>query len=169
MTHDVKQWLGEIKNLQQKLVEAHRERDEAYASAANWRSLYETEAKQRRTEANLSKQAIEELSLKIQQLESSQEFAPLEGNLPEALQEHIHKLESVEALQQELAHALMECDRLTNALKAEQRQHEQTRRGLTSALGDTMDLLTQERSHRGNSSSNGGAVGAIASRESTLE
>ena len=53
---DIKQWLAEIKALQQKLAQANQERDEAYASAANWRSLYETEAKQRRTEAVLARQ-----------------------------------------------------------------------------------------------------------------
>jgi hypothetical protein len=33
MTQDVRQWLAEIKHLQQKIAEACQERDEAYANS----------------------------------------------------------------------------------------------------------------------------------------
>lgn len=35
MSQDVRQWLLEIKALQQKLAEVNQERDQAYTSAAN--------------------------------------------------------------------------------------------------------------------------------------
>ena len=70
MTQDVRQWLAEIKTLQQKLTETQKERDEAYASAANWRNLYETEAKQRRTESRLAQQAIGSLKEELQSLQA---------------------------------------------------------------------------------------------------
>ena len=50
MSQDVTQWLAEIRTLQRQLADVRQERDQAYASAANWRRLYETEARQRRTE-----------------------------------------------------------------------------------------------------------------------
>jgi hypothetical protein len=53
-----------------------------------------------------------------------------------------------EELRSALVRALMECDRLSRLLKAEQTAHSQTRQALTSALGDTVDLLTKERSTR---------------------
>ena len=61
MTYDVSQWLAEIKTLKQQLAEATQEREQAHASAANWRQLYETEAQQRRSEFNLAQQTIEQL------------------------------------------------------------------------------------------------------------
>jgi hypothetical protein len=43
MTYDVSQWLAEIKALKQQLATASQESEQAHASAANWRQLYETE------------------------------------------------------------------------------------------------------------------------------
>lgn len=61
----VQQWLAEIKGLQQKLLEVQQEREQAYASAANWRNLYEIEAKQRRAEAQTSQAAIAALQAEL--------------------------------------------------------------------------------------------------------
>jgi DNA-binding protein H-NS len=41
--------------------------------------------------------------------------------------------------------ARAEADRLHEALSAEQAAHEQTRKSLTTALGDTVELLAQSR------------------------
>ena len=50
MTQEITRWLTEIRTLQQQLEAARQERDQAYQSAANWRQLYDAEAKQRRAE-----------------------------------------------------------------------------------------------------------------------
>ncbi len=163
MTHDVQQWLGEIKALQHKLADAHRERDEAFASAANWRSLYETEAKQRRADAKLAQQRLDELQEQLTQRVDVVSAARLDAARLQAAQPNVAQPgiddspdeeplvedaagDGVDALKTALTQALEECDRLAAALQAEQQQHDQTRQGLTSALGDTMDLLTKERS-----------------------
>jgi predicted RNase H-like nuclease (RuvC/YqgF family) len=151
MTHDIRQWLAEIRSLQQKLTAAYQERDEAYAGAANWRKLYETEAQQRRTEANLAHQTIETLQAELQHLREP--FQSLENSSTQIskIQQKVGQLSTPEELKQQLMKALMECDRLTQALKAEQADHAQTRKTLTAALGDTMDLLTTERTARNGS------------------
>lgn len=152
MTQDVRQWLAEIKKLQQKLLEVQQERDEAYTGAANWRKLYETEAQQRRTEANLARQSLETLKAELQALRSipqpSTAHHTEDGVAQHAeLQQQLAQLTPAD-LQYRLAEALLECDRLTNLLKEEQEKHGQTRKGLTTALGDTVDLLTKERAVR---------------------
>jgi chromosome segregation ATPase len=151
MTQDVRQWLAEIKKLQQKLLEAQQERDEAYTGAANWRKLYETEAQQRRTEANLARQSIETLKAELQALRSTPPSTVHPSGDADSqrseLQQQLAQLTPTD-LQYRLAEALLECDRLTNLLKEEQENHAQTRKGLTTALGDTVDLLTKERAIR---------------------
>lgn len=147
MTQDVRQWLAEIKLLQQKLITIQQERDEAYASAANWRSLYETEAKQRRTEATLAQRTIDSLKAEIQRL---QEIPLAEDNTEASalIQAEVNQWQNVDDLKVALVKTLMECDRLSRALKSEQTAHAQTRKALTTALGDTVDLLAKERAAR---------------------
>jgi DNA repair exonuclease SbcCD ATPase subunit len=156
MTEDVRQWLAEIKSLQQKLVKAQQERDEAYASAAKWRSLYETEAKQRRTDTNLMKQAIATLQAEIEQLQQPS-VLPTESNTENLseIEQQVAQLSSTEELQEQLTAALIdrdrygrEVDRLNQVIKTEQAEHTKTRKNLTTALGDTVDMLTKERSGR---------------------
>ncbi|MBW4522875.1 MAG: hypothetical protein KME16_24825 [Scytolyngbya sp. HA4215-MV1] len=143
MNHEVTQWLAEIKSLQQQLAETQREREEAYASAANWRKLYETEAQQRRTETTLSRQMLESLQVEIQQLRGiTQTEVSDTTSLPE-VQQVVAQLNTVEALQAKLTEALLECDRLQQALKAERLEHAQTRKSLTTALGDAVDMLSK--------------------------
>lgn len=148
MTQDVQQWLGEIKHLQKKLEEAHQERDEAFASAANWRSLYETEAQQRRTETALSQGAVAELKAAAQKLQAGSPSVASSARVPTAIQAEVDSLETPDDLRQRLIAALIKCDRLTQALSLERASHEQTRKSLTSALGDTVEMLTKERASR---------------------
>jgi chromosome segregation ATPase len=145
MSQEVKQWLTEIKLLQEKVVAAQQERDEAYASAVNWRNLYETEAKQRRAEAKLAQQAIDSLKHKLQLLQMLPQSSEPEVDLLATIQAEVEPLQNPDELQGFLVRALAECDRLTRSLKAEQAAHAQTRKDLTSALGDTMKLLAKER------------------------
>lgn len=156
MIQEVKQWIDEIQILQQKLTEAVQEREEAFASAAKWRILYETEANQRRTEANLARQNANTLKTEIQQLQlpmmgfdSKPEFA--RGHSPEIQQaaQQIEKpVNGIEDLKAKLLQAGVERDRLIQALKDEQAHHTQTRQALTTALGDTIENLTRERAAR---------------------
>ncbi|MDX2213582.1 MAG: hypothetical protein SFY66_09855 [Oculatellaceae cyanobacterium bins.114] len=147
MTQDVRQWLAEIKHLQQKVVETCQERDEAYAGAANWRKLYEREAQQRRTDATLAAQTIDALKaelIELQRLPQAQDKAPVDVAV---MQQQVDQLDGAE-LKQKLLDLMVECDRLSQALKTEQESHTQTRNSLTIALGDTVDLLTKERAAR---------------------
>lgn len=144
MTHDVSQWLAEIKALRQQLADAQQEREQAYTTAANWQRLYETEAQQRRTEANLSRQAIADLKQEIQQLKG---MATIEGSAttePAMIRAEVDKLQTVAELQAKLVEALTDRDRLIQALKIEQSNHAQTRKGLTTALGDAIDMLSKD-------------------------
>ena len=70
MTQDIRQWLNEIKALQQQLTEVVRDREAALESAAQWRQLYNTEAQQRRAEAKLNQQTI--AALQAQNSETSE-------------------------------------------------------------------------------------------------
>jgi adenosine deaminase len=145
MTNDVTQWLAEIKALKQKLVEAEQACEQAYASAANWQRLYETEAQQRRTETQLSRQTIADLKRVVQQL---QERSLLVGNPAAeltAIRAEVEQLQTVPELRERLIAALAERDRLLQALQTEQENHAQTRRSLTTALGDAIDLLSKEQ------------------------
>lgn len=147
MTQDVRQWLAEIKNLQQKIVEIGQERDEAYAGAANWRKLYEREAQQRRTDATLAEQTIASLKAELEELHNVPPLHQQGGRDGDTLQHQVEQLNGNE-LKQKLVEVLLDCDRLSQALKAEQENHAQTRDSLTIALGDTVDLLTKERATR---------------------
>jgi DNA repair exonuclease SbcCD ATPase subunit len=149
MSQDVTQWLAEIKALKQQLAEAQQQQQQAYASAANWQRLYETEAQQRRTEANLAKQTIAELQQKLQKL---QNYTTSEASTSDTIASHqseVAEINSVEDLRARLLETLAERDRLLQALKTEQTNHDQTRRGLTTALGDAIDLLSRHRGERG--------------------
>jgi seryl-tRNA(Sec) selenium transferase len=160
---DVRQWLLEIKALQQKLAEVNQERDQAYASAANWRRFYETEAQQRRTEARLAQQQIEMLKAELQRLQQLPQPIVGDGITESAIQEQLEQLQNPLEIKETLVKVLMECDRLAQSLKAEQADHAQTRRSLTTALGDTVNLLAKERATRDQTKSgtpitNGSAV-----------
>lgn len=152
MIQEVKQWIDEIQILQKKLTEAAQEREEAFASAAKWRSLYETEAKQRRIEANLARQNANALKVEIQQLQEP--LMGFEDNSETFTKSRTLEIQAVKSgdsivdLKAKLMEAWVERDRLIQALKAEQAHHTQTRHALTTALGDTIEHLTQERAAR---------------------
>jgi DNA repair exonuclease SbcCD ATPase subunit len=142
MTQDIRQWLAEIKSLQQKLVEVQQEREQAYGSASNWRNLYETEARQRRAEAEIAEAKIADLQ---SQLVAQAPPLPSAENYEMALRQQVEQWQTIDQLQSQLLQVLLERDRLAQALQTEQQAHEQTRQDLTTALGDTMELLTKAR------------------------
>ncbi|MBD2520223.1 hypothetical protein H6G93_35840 [Nostoc sp. FACHB-973] len=138
------QWLTEIQTLKQQMVELQHDRDAAWESAQKWRQLYNTEAEQRRTDAQLSQQAIASLKADLHKLQGI-ETGTLPATAVPAIQQEIEQLQSVEELQAKLIAAIKERDRLLQALKTEQDSHAQTRQSLTTALGDAIDSLTRER------------------------
>ncbi|MDQ2100641.1 MAG: hypothetical protein QQW96_23725 [Tychonema bourrellyi B0820] len=152
MAQDVRQWLDEIKRLQQQLTEVSRDRDEASESAAQWRQLYNTEAEQRRNDAKLTQQSIANLEAQIQQLQT---FSPIVSEGDEAgsaRQQEVEQLQTVGELKAKLVVVMEERDRafeqikqLTQALKQEEARHAETSKNLTSALGDAVDLLTKAK------------------------
>ncbi|MCC5605332.1 hypothetical protein LC612_00600 [Nostoc sp. CHAB 5834] len=146
MNQDLTQeWLTEIQTLKEQMAGLQSDRDTAWESAQKWRQLYNTEAEQRRTDAQLSQQAIASLKAELYKL-SCLEMETLAAGTPvTAIQQEIEQLKSVEELQAKLIAVIKERDRLLQALKIEQDNHAQTRNSLTTALGDAIDSLTQER------------------------
>ncbi len=145
MSQDIPQWLAEIQTLRQQLAEAHQERDRAYASALNWQKLYEAEARQRRTDAALAQQTLEELRQQLAQRQNSPISQNLGDTLVSPMPTEIEQLSDPAELKQRLVAALQSCDRWKQALEREQDQHAQTRKSLTLALGDAIDLLSKGR------------------------
>jgi myosin heavy subunit len=139
------QWLTEIQALKQQLAELRQERDDAWESAQKWRKLYNTESEQRRSDSQLSQQAIASLKLQIQQMRGIEEGLLNETTTDEVIQREIANLNSLEEWQGKLIATLKERDQLLQALKTEQENHAQTRKNLTTALGDAIDGLAKER------------------------
>ena len=145
MVNEVSQWLAEIQTLQQKLRELGQERDQAYASAANWRRLYESESEQRRSDSESSQRRLRTLAHELEMFKQGSHAGETSRDLEQTLAQ-VEQVESLEDLRSQLIDALTLNDRLSNALKAEQSAHEETRQNLTTALGDTIDLLAKEPS-----------------------
>lgn len=142
------QWLGEIQTLREQLAEQQRDRDTGWESAQKWRKLYNTEAEQRRTDANLAQQAIASLKTEIRQLKGLESGILVDGKATTVAQEEIQQIQSLAELQAKLIVIMKERDRLLQALKTEQENHAQTRNSLTTALGDAIDGLTRERNKK---------------------
>ncbi|MEM8641245.1 MAG: hypothetical protein AAGG51_20875 [Cyanobacteria bacterium P01_G01_bin.54] len=145
MSEEVVQWLAEIRSLKTQLAEAQRDRDAAQVSADHWRSMYNTEARQRREEAQAAQQRLADLE---QQLEQLQEPTPKPApNAPKvaAFASELAPLKTEAQLRSKLIELLYERDRAHEALKKEQKNHRHTRQNLTAVIGDTMDQLTRLR------------------------
>ena len=150
MSQDLtKQWLGEIQALKQQLAELQRDRDAGWESSEKWRKLYNIEAEQRRTDLQMSQQAIASLKAEIQKRQGIDEGTLAQTTSATAIQQEIAQLGSLEDLQSKLITVIIERDRLLQALKIEQDNHAQTRQSLTTALGDAIDSLTRERATGG--------------------
>lgn len=154
-THITQQWLAEIEALKQQLVEQQRDRDAAWESAEKWRKLYNTEAEQRRSDADLYRQTIASLKAEIQKLKGIDTTAlPNSLNIA-AIQQEVAGIKTLDDLKAKLIAVIQERDRLLNALKTEQENHAQTRKSLTTALGDAIDSLAKER----------GGIGGVVVKE----
>jgi DNA repair exonuclease SbcCD ATPase subunit len=141
MVNDVSQWLAEIRTLQRQVVDLTQERDQAYASAANWRRLYEAEAQQRRQDAEQHQERVQQLQQELDAFQGE----PTSDLALAQWQAQVDGAQSVEELRSQLLNALQRCEQFSQALRLEQTSHEQTKNSLTAALGDTIDLLAKER------------------------
>ena len=144
MTQDLTQkWLTEIQSLTQQMTKFQRERDEAWESSQKWRQLYNTEAEQRRADAKLHQEAIASVKAEVQKFSGIN--AEPGTDITTAIQQEIAQFNSIEELQTQLIEIIQERDCLLQALKLEQENHAQTRKSLTTALGDAIDSLARLR------------------------
>jgi uncharacterized coiled-coil DUF342 family protein len=148
---DIVRWLTEIQSLQRQVAELKQERDLAYASADNLRSLYDTEAQQRQRDTLAAQSTIKRLQKALEALQSPQLQSPQTetserfSSEVSSIQSGVQNIRSIEQLQTQLIATLTQCEQLKGQLKAEQEAHAQTRENLTAALGDAVDLLAKER------------------------
>ena len=145
MTENVTKWLTEIRTLQQQIANLTQERDQAYASATNWRRLYESEAQQRRRDAEQQQQQLEQVQQSFDNLRRA--YQPADEQELQDIQQQIAAIHSVETLRSQLKAALEKCSQLAQALTIEQAAHTQTKDSLSNALGDTIDLLSKQQAN----------------------
>lgn len=150
MNQDVRQWLEEIKRLKQQLAEAQRDRNAAQDSADSWRERYNTEAQQRRQDAQRHLEQIGQLRGELERIKSISPPVPNELQVRVAVRQEIEQLKSLDEIKGKLIEVMLDRDRsyeqihqLRQALEQEKNAHEHTRSSLTTALGDTVDLLTK--------------------------
>ncbi len=161
MNSDTLQWLTEIQALQHQVMALQRERDAMAATAQRWQKLYETEAQQRRSDAAAAQSTIAQLQADLAAQSPIKGTWEMGSEASEAilalpwlaeLQARCDRAQTLADAQTELKGLLLTCAKLqqqvaqlSHDLATEQAAHQQTRKTLTLALGDTIDLLTQER------------------------
>jgi predicted nucleic acid-binding Zn-ribbon protein len=141
---EVVQWLNEVKLLQQQVKDLNLELTNATQTADAWRSRYEVEGQQRRSESIQAQTTITRLTEQVTQLLAQPELSTELGDDSIALQ--IKGLINLSDLQSKLFDVWTERDKAIAALKAEQIAHEKTRKDLTMALADAMEVLTPRKS-----------------------
>ncbi|MGC9527317.1 MAG: hypothetical protein ACP5D7_17425 [Limnospira sp.] len=150
MTGNVRQWLDEIKRLREELGQLQRDRDTAIESADQWRERYNTEAQQRREDARRNRETIAQLQAELERLQEKFGLPKNELLTRVTAQREVEGLHTAEELRARVVDVTLERDRareqlrqLTEALETEKAAHLETRNSLTTALGDTMDLLAK--------------------------
>jgi len=137
MSKEVVGWLNEVKDLQQQVKAARAAEQSAYASVDNWRKRYEIEAEQRRTETLAMQNTIALLRAELDCLKNQ----PIASDIE--IEADIAQLQTVADLQAKLIEVWSDRNQLAQALKAEQLSHAQTRKNLTTALGDAVDMISK--------------------------
>jgi hypothetical protein len=143
--HLTQQWLAEIQFLRQQMTELRHQRDEAWASSQKWCQLYNIEAEQRRTESQSAQQMIATVQAKLHQMQGRDVGVDIEVTSVASIQAEISQITTLEELHFKLITLTQERDHLLQALKIEQESHAQTRKSLTTALGDAIDSLAKAR------------------------
>ncbi|NDJ19213.1 hypothetical protein [Myxacorys almedinensis] len=144
---DVVQWLNEIQDLKRQLQKAQQAEASAHASADNWRKRYEIEAHQRRAEAESAVQPLVAAQPATSPLPPETSAKPTSDGIVDALrsdiEQKIEHLDTVAALKATLIEIWAERDRLADDFKTEQLSHAQTRKDLSMALGDAVEMLAK--------------------------
>jgi hypothetical protein len=143
MSHDVVRWLNEVKELSQQVDQARKAEESAHVSADNWRRLYETEAKQRQADVKVMQQTIDHLQAEIEALKKLPQGSETASVSQVTIDQAVDQLQTPDELRTKLMEVWADRDRLAQDLKREQANHVQTRKELTMALGDTVDLFTK--------------------------
>ncbi|NER37156.1 MAG: hypothetical protein F6J93_24845 [Oscillatoria sp. SIO1A7] len=159
MSQDVSYWLDEVKSLKNQLALARQDLDAAYASSSRWRELYNKEAEQRRLQVKQLQEKIEQLEARVQERQYIDRSPEREENVFGTLEE-LEKLGVTQELKIKLEKAIRESDRaheeirqLREALAAERAARAETRKNLTAALADTVELLKKAGANQGMSKS----------------
>lgn len=150
MTGNVRQWLDEIKRLREELGQLQRDRDTAIESADQWRDRYNTEARQRREDDRRHRETIAQLRTELGRLQEQFGLPKNELVTRVTARREAESLQTADELKAKVVDVTLERDRareqvrqLAEALETEKAAHLETRNSLTTALGDTMDLLAQ--------------------------
>lgn len=140
---DIVQWLHEVKLLQQQVRDLTEELAIAHQNEDAWRSRYETEGQQRRSEFTAAQSKINQLTQEIEALRAQPELSTELGD--DGISQQIKGLINMSDLQSKLFDVWTARDRALAALKTEQVAHEKTKKDLTMALADAMDVLTPKK------------------------
>ena len=148
MSQDVSYWLDEVKSLQKQLALARQDLDAAYASSSRWRELYNKEAEQRRLQVQQLQETIESLEAEIEGNRYMERSPEQEATLFGTLEQELETLGAGVELKAKLLEAIRQSDlaheeviQLREALAAERAARAETRKNLTAALADTVELL----------------------------
>jgi DNA repair exonuclease SbcCD ATPase subunit len=150
MTEDIRTWLAEIENLKQQVAKLQQERDEALQSADRWCQLYNKEAQRYRTQVQHSQKDTSD-SDRGDAGELSSTTGEASGSPVPADIDHLPASELKNRLQQayQKIHRLQEqTKQLQEALATEKQNHAQTRKNLTTALGDAVERLGKVQGRR---------------------
>ncbi|MBN8563027.1 MAG: hypothetical protein J0L70_21045 [Leptolyngbya sp. UWPOB_LEPTO1] len=143
MSQQVVGWLQEIKDLQQQVKAAQASEQAAHASADNWRRRYEIEAEQRRSEVLALQDAIAQLHAELDRVKTASYASETE------VESEIFEMQTVSELQAKLIEVWSDRNQLAQDLQAEQLSHSETRKSLTTALGDAVEMLSNLKAGQG--------------------
>jgi hypothetical protein len=141
MSEAVVQWLNEIKSLRQQLAEAQAALAVAEASGHKWRQLYEAEAQQRRQDVQSAQQTIQANQAQVERLKAPPATLADAAQANSEVAEQVAQITNPAELKARLVEMWSARDRLAQALQAEQIAHAKTRKDLTTALADSMEVL----------------------------
>jgi chromosome segregation ATPase len=142
MSQEVVQWLNEIKTLQQQVADLQGQLTEANDSSDRWRARYEAEAQQHRSALTQTQAQLSQTQAQLSQAQNP--VNPETLTIDSATAARLDRL-TPEGLKQKLIELWAERDQMEAALKAEHSAHEQTRKDLTTALADAMEVLSKAK------------------------
>jgi hypothetical protein len=165
MSESVVQWLNEIKALRQQLLAAQADRDTAQASEQQWRQRYEAEAQQRRQAAQLAQQTIQAGQAQVQRLQAPPATLADAAQANADVAEQVAQMTNPAEIKARLVEMWSARDRLAQALQAEQIAHAKTRKDLTTALADSMEVLARKDRSPASLAGAGDSAGPIGASE----